>query len=268
MPDALLFKPAVTRTRRGASRKVETQAARSAIWKRLLGLLIVVLLIPCVFVAVEHLQVAATKPIKNVLIKGNIKYLDQAQVQEALLPHLGQGFFRIDLDEIHETLQALPWVKTVELRRTWPDALVVTVTEQVPVAHWGKSALVNGQAEVFTPAFVEITENLPHLSGPDSAAAQVLAVYYHFSQLLKEIDLQVSSLNRDNKGAWRAELVNGTTLVLGRSDIEKKMLRFSALYRRSLWNHKNNIVQVDMRYTNGLAVQWRDNQVPEEYVKS
>jgi cell division protein FtsQ len=256
------------RAQRGASRRVVEHNDWSFDWKQILRPLIVILLVPCFVIAYNSLKQVGNTPIKNVVIQGNIKYLDKAAVQNLLLPHLDLGFFGIKLDEIQNTVHALAWINVVERKRAWPDSLIVTVSEHVPVAHWGGNSLLNGHAEIYSPATIDLQENLPQLSGPEHSQAQVLATYYHFSEVLKPSMLQVVSLNKDGKGAWRAELTNGTTLVFGRNNIDKKLRRFQSLFEHNLKTYQQLITHVDLRYTNGLAVQWRDKQIPEEFVRS
>ncbi len=55
------------------------------------------------------------------------------------------------------------------VRREFPNKLRATLTEQVPVAHWGDDAgskLVNGFGEVFEANVGEVDDNLPRLDGP------------------------------------------------------------------------------------------------------
>ena len=49
-----------------------------------------------------------------------------------------------------ETLiEALPWVARVSVRRTWPDAVSLYITEQVPVARWNSQQLLNAAGQPF-----------------------------------------------------------------------------------------------------------------------
>jgi len=42
----------------------------------------------------------------------------------------------MNVNVFREELLLLPWVKTVSVRKVWPDKLLVTITERIPVVRW------------------------------------------------------------------------------------------------------------------------------------
>ena len=72
------------------------------------------------------------------------------------------------------TLGALPWVRKVAVRRSWPDRLDVAIEEHVVLARWGEDRLVNIQGEVFEGGAEESERRaLPLLFGPAASEHQV-----------------------------------------------------------------------------------------------
>ena len=53
-------------------------------------------------------------------------------------------------------------------------------------------------------------------------------------------------------------LSNGLRLVVGRDQIMKKMQRFLAVYRSDLQEKVDSVASIDLRYSNGVAVEWRE----------
>ena len=75
--------------------------------------------------------------------------------------------------------ESVPWVRQAVVRREFPNRLRVTLTEQLPVVHWGddsSSRLVNGFGEVFEANVAEVDDDLPRLDGPSEQAGQVLGL--------------------------------------------------------------------------------------------
>jgi cell division protein FtsQ len=59
---------------------------------------------------------------------------DQQQIMEAVAVPLKTPVFQLDLKEIAERVETLPWVRSCEVRRVLPDKLSVRVIERQPVA--------------------------------------------------------------------------------------------------------------------------------------
>jgi cell division protein FtsQ len=57
-------------------------------------------------------------------------------------------------------------------------------------------------------------------------------------------------------------LDNGLQLGLGRQHTARRLLRFVRVYPRALEPRLEAIDSIDLRYTNGLAVRWRDGFEP------
>jgi cell division protein FtsQ len=55
--------------------------------------------------------------------------LEQADVERAVRPALGENLFRLPLDAIERRLRAEPWIEDVSVSRRLPDRLVVEVDE-------------------------------------------------------------------------------------------------------------------------------------------
>ncbi|HYQ52651.1 MAG TPA: cell division protein FtsQ/DivIB, partial [Pseudomonas sp.] len=51
-------------------------------------------------------------------------------------------------------------------------------------------------------------------------------------------------------------------LLLGRDHLVEKMRRFIAIYDKTLKEQITNIARIDLRYSNGLAVGWREPNAP------
>jgi cell division protein FtsQ len=75
---------------------------------------------------------------------------------------------------------------------------------------------------------------------------------------LAEADLTLESLTLDERGAWRLVLGGGQEIRLGRRDIDERLYRFFDVVAPALAAELKQVEYVDLRYTNGFAVGWRD----------
>ena len=55
---------------------------------------------------------------------------------------------------------------------------------------------------------------------------------------------------------------NGLLLSLGRSDTYPRMQRFVKTYTQTIAPRLADIERIDLRYTNGFAIRWRDGNKP------
>jgi len=173
------------------------------------------------------------------------------------------SFFNIDLAGMRTELEQMPWIAHAEVRRVWPDQVVIRLEEQLPVARWGDEALLNNQGQAFTPRELANYEHLPQLFGPQRAQQQVMQQYQVLSQMLRPLGFSIARLELRERGSWflttgAGNAGPGLELLLGRDHLVEKMRRFIAIYEKTLKEQITNIARVDLRYNNGLAVGWRE----------
>lgn len=196
-------------------------------------------------------------PIKQVQVQGPFIHVDDRAVRDASAPYLTGNFLTVDVRGVRRAVEGLPWVRHAEVRRVWPNAVHVSVIEQVAVADWGASALVNDAGEIFQPPGTGYPANLPHLRGPEGSGPSVVAAFQDMSAIVAPLKLRIVSLSLDDRRAWSLELDNGMRLVLGRGNGYGRLLKFARFYRRALHDREAQVERVDLRYSNGFAVRWK-----------
>ncbi len=194
-------------------------------------------------------------PVRTVQVQGQFRYLQPEVLRAEVEPLSATGFFVMEVSEIQEHVQQLPWVDQVSVRRVWPDRLDIDVVEQRPVARWGTQGFLNRRAEVFVPSASEDLSGLMVLDGPDGYQERVLAMSVRLQRLLQP--LQLTALRLDARRAWSMQLGNGLVLEIGRKEPEQRVARFVRAYPTILAAGKQELQRVDLRYSNGFAVRWR-----------
>jgi cell division protein FtsQ len=213
------------------------------------------------------------QPLSQIEIDGDLQQLNAVELEQQLWQHLSasqqrnQNFASQDLLEFKQLLEQQPWVNEVAIRRSWPNRLQLQIREQHPVARWGEQGLINEQGVIFTLAEPFAKQHqaeflaLPQLSGPQQRSLSLMAQYRDFNQLLRPLNLSLTGLAMEERGAWTLQLNNGIRLIVGRGQSIEKLQRFGQVYRSVLKRYADRIEQVDVRYTNGLAVTWREQPV-------
>lgn len=190
-------------------------------------------------------------PIRTLEVTGQIVHTTHDQVERIATHELEGNFFTLDLEQARRTFQKLPWVRTATVRRQWPDRLIVEVEEQVVVARWRDTALINTYGEVFEAAS---DDSLPVLSGPDGSATDVYQQYRAFVQALASVGKQVQTVVLSDRGAWRVTLHDGAVLELGREQMDERLQRFVVAYPRTLAQMPAMRLRIDLRYPNGFTI--------------
>lgn len=210
----------------------------------------------------QRLLPYADRPIAKISVEGDLSYISQQAVQERIAPFVTASFFSVDLQGMRSELEQMPWIATANVRRVWPDQVLVHLEEQLPIARWGDEALLNNQGQAFAPRELANYEHLPQLYGPKRAQQQVMQQYQVLSQMLRPLGFSVARLELRERGSWFLSTAQGIELLLGRDHLVEKMRRFIAIYDKALKAQNTNIARIDLRYANGLAVAWREPVAP------
>jgi cell division protein FtsQ len=198
------------------------------------------------------------RPLRVISMDGSFQRVTPGQIEKAVAPYSQAGFMSADLDGIQRAVEALPWVEHARIQRRWPNSLHVTVIEQTAAARWGESGLLNTRGELFVKSATHVPAELPHLSGPDGTESQVAQRYLALQGRMLEAGMRIAALRLDERGAWEVDLDSGVTVRLGRRDVEERIDRFIHTASQVIAHRLNEIAYIDMRYSNGFAIGWRN----------
>lgn len=120
----------------------------------------------------------------------------------------GRAMTSVDLDRAADRVEALPWIDSTSVRRRWPGAIQVEVTERRAVARAGDgpgAVLVDAEARILG-AVGAGDADLP-LAGPDPVEG--------LGSLLPPVRRPVVALLATLPDSLRAEVAEGTTETSG-----------------------------------------------------
>lgn len=227
-------------------------------FKHLFWGLVLVGLVVGGYVLSQNLLPYINRPIARVGVQGELPHVSPLLVQERLAPLVERPFFQVDLLSIRQELEQIPWVARAEVRRVWPDQIVVRLAEQIPIARWGQQALLNTQGQSFTPGDTGNYAHLPYLYGPQRAQQKVMHQYQILSHMLRPLGFSITRLELRDRGSWFLSTEQGIEMLLGRDQVLEKIRRFTTIYQKALESQRDNIARIDLRYPKGLAVAWRE----------
>lgn len=205
-------------------------------------------------------------PLAGIKVDGEVTHNNAVTLRANVAPQLAGNFFTIDLAKARAAFEAVPWVRKAVVRREFPNKLRATLTEHVPVAHWGEEAdsrLINGFGEVFEANVAEVDDELPRLDGPREQAGQVLGMYRVLQPLFAPYELAIDQLKLSSRGSWSVVLDTGAVLELGRGRSEEvavRTQRFLATVAPVARQYGRTLAAVegaDLRHNEGYALRLR-----------
>jgi cell division protein FtsQ len=205
---------------------------------------------------------ALDRPVRVISIDGSFQRVSPGQIEKAVAPFAHEGFMSANLADIQRAVETLPWVDHARIARRWPNSLRVTVIEQTAAARWGESGLLNTRGELFVRAAAHVPAELPRLSGPEGTQSQVAQRYLSVQGRMLEAGMRIAALRLDERGAWEMDLDSGVTVRLGRRDVEERIDRFIHTASQVIAHRLTEVNYVDMRYSNGFAIGWRNSGTP------
>ncbi|WHI48281.1 cell division protein FtsQ/DivIB [Microbulbifer sp. MKSA007] len=161
---------------------------------------------------------------------------------------------------MQQTLLSNPWITSASVSRRWPKGVEVDITEAQPLATWGKDKLLVASGDLLPRPSHMGVQSLPELAGDEELVERIMLQYRALAGLLTTRDMEVKRLSFDDLSGWHLELVSGIELKLGHDALLERVHRFLYLSRGVLAPHLQKVVSVDTRYSNAVAVQWKDEE--------
>ncbi|MEO8937121.1 MAG: cell division protein FtsQ/DivIB [Burkholderiaceae bacterium] len=197
-----------------------------------------------------------------------LRHVNVATIRQAALPRIlastSGNFFTVDLEAVRRAFETVAWVRRAQVRREWPNRLVVRIEEHQVLGTWDDGRLVNTFGELFTANPAEAEEDdttLPELAGPEGSERDVASRYVDFKSWFARLSLVPDQVTLSPRYAWTVHFDNGTdsglTVDLGRerdgNTIPERVLRMLNAWP-ALTARWPKPTLIDLRYPNGFAL--------------
>jgi cell division protein FtsQ len=202
-------------------------------------------------------------PIQNIKVQAKYEHLDQDSLAKIISPYVThQGLVSVNVAAIKAALLQRPWIENVYIKRIWPNTLEINITEQQAFAYWNDNALLNVQGEIFAPPKKTFPPGLPSFQGPNDQEFLIFQQYHAWNNALASLNLSIQELDLNQRLSWQMVLSNKIIVVLGGANVTERFKRFLQIYPKALAAHATDIKKIDLRYPDGIAVEWQSNVKP------
>ena len=197
--------------------------------------------------------------IEKVVFIGENERLNQSELIEKLKLKERAGMLLIDLQELRLEFLNDSWIKRAQIRKQWPNTLVVTLTENKPVAMIDKSYLM-ADGEIIDGSSSEEPDRsllkIEHKEVTKKTKNEMMRLSEKLRTIQQTLQANSFKLQRviiDETGSWSFETGQGLLVKMGRKKQLERVERFLQVYVAI--GNKDRISSVDLRYGNGLAVE-------------
>ena len=188
---------------------------------------------------------------------------ERSQVLAHVSPAVTENYFTSDLRAIRDRALELSWVDRVVVSRAWPNAIRVRVMPRNAIARWGTGRLLSDRGAVFPEVAPRNYQNLPLLHGPVSQSKMMMRRYNEINQLFLPAGIRLKELYLTERMTWFMQFDSGLRIIVDQDQTMSKLQRLSHLAHNDLKPVWPNIAAIDLRYRNGLAIQWKNAAPPK-----
>ena len=195
-----------------------------------------------------------------------LKHINKPVVKQQVLETVQGNFFSVRLEDVKRGFESMPWVRHANVRRVWPNGLIVSIEEQKPFGTWGGAdshTLMNTHGELFAGRISDVGDGIQLIdfSGPEDASKEVMRLYEKANAWFKSWNTEVKSLTLSDRYAWHVKLSNGMKVEFGRDEensdktlTEDRVARLFKYWPQFQEKWANRVDAIDLRYANGFAV--------------
>ena len=199
------------------------------------------------------------RPINTIVIEGDLTLAEQVAMQE----HIGAldlpGILSLALPRLETQLQQMDWARRVDVRRRWPNKLVIYVYKESPVAQWDDHTFLSADGDILQ--LPDQYDQLPRLSAQLSSPRESMEIFRLLQQYAARQGLEILELTETAQGEWHVGFESGTVLRLGAVELEARMNRFLSAYTNIIQQQRRPVAYVDARYPSGVAVRYSEIDV-------
>lgn len=253
-------------------RFVYAQPGRASVIERWV---VVIGLAFCLLGVLGLLRWGPSDPVRHVRVDASFEGLQASMLWPHLQPLFGQDLLAVDMPGLATELESQAWIETVQIRRVWPDTLVIDLSEAKAFSRWqgekGKQGFVTTDGHALEAG--ELAEPSLLYVGKSDAAAEFMQWQTAFAEQFRALPVTekwaLSQLQRSDYGQWRAYVVVPKNQQHPQLEIELRMglewdahrwERFTQAWVAGLDKRAADIAYIDLRYHGGMAVGWQTDK--------
>jgi cell division protein FtsQ len=189
--------------------------------------------------------------VQKIIIEGDIKHVTPTQLTYVANNKLHGTFFTLNIEELKEQFEELPWVKSVVLERQFPHTIIVHLNEYKAVARVGDEDLLASDGKVFDGADDDMS--LPILYVDASDAVDYWAKYNQIESIAAKHNAHITSLRVSDSRIIVAETSTNVKITFCEQNLAGKLLELDK-YWEQLYSISPKLSSINFCYKNAVAI--------------
>ncbi len=194
--------------------------------------------------------------VEEVVLQGR-RNASADRIRNVLGIQRGTPLLAINLQQLRQQLETLPWIRFASLERQYPNIIHVKIAERRPIALWqreNKLVLVDEGGTIITSNKLEKFSNLIVVVG--KGAPLEAASLMSFLEQEPKLKQRVNAAVRVGDRRWNIHMDNGVHVRLPEKRPEVAWRRFARLEQKHKLL-KQNLLSIDLRIPDQMIVRTR-----------
>lgn len=197
-------------------------------------------------------------PIKHIEIISNFNNVNKNTVSKRSEIYLKEkSFFNFNIKNLKKEIEKIEWVKSVNVRRVYPDKVKIFIVEHKAIAIWNNKEYFNKSGKLFKVN--QISKNLPKLNSKNNQNVKMFNYLSSFTKHLSKnnINDKIIKIEENEIRSIKIFLYSGININLGSRNIDNRIKTFFKIYKKLKSSDLKKIRYIDMRYSNGFSIGWK-----------
>ena len=201
--------------------------------------------------------------IDDVMISGQLADDEKILLQDVISDYLYDKplFFSVDVSNVSLQIRSdMNWIDEILIRKQWPNVLDLRIKKHEVIARWCDDDFFAANGKIIDQPCCP-PASLPLLCGLDKHQAQLFDLQHTLVILLQDSPLQLKSILVDSAAQCTVTFMDGSALLLGSTDWEERLNRFSVIYHHSDLSNRLTPFRADARHRKGVAFLLLDDAI-------
>jgi len=188
-------------------------------------------------------------PIDEIDVIAQDSNYDYKKINSVISSLQGVNLLSVDINELRKSIMSDAWIKDVEIKKSFPSKLLITITQHKPLAVYN--------SKILTLDGTVIEDNLSNIELPiitDSTNDSYLsrAIFDSCKSYLDKIKLSLTKIEIHNS---LIKIYTDSLLIISdRENLNRNLDRLIISFDKLKLVFKQEIKSIDMRYSNGFAI--------------
>ncbi|HAM52450.1 MAG TPA: hypothetical protein DCP92_17775 [Nitrospiraceae bacterium] len=199
-------------------------------------------------------------PVKEIVFSGN-KHISDSELKSMAGIHSGDSLLAISAKGISERLLQSAWIKSVSIRKEFPDRLLVRLCEAKPFAildKRGQTFLIDEKGGILEKMTGDTVPFLPIITGDPVRMRDTFTEAIRLAGVLKDKKIatergRVEILANVKGPEDLAVMIDSVVIKIGQGDYEQKLDRLFSL-EEEIKKRSITVDYVDLRFANRVVV--------------